>query len=375
MKITKIEAFHVSVPLAKPYVLSKRYGTLYSNHAVIAKIHTDEGICGYGEANPMPPFTGETWGSIFAAVKEYLGPCLLGQSPLDITRANVEFDRALPGNLLAKGALDVALWDVRGKAMGVPVHRLLGGALKTEIPLLWPFGSGTPKEDVERIAAKMEEGYRTFMIKMGALDIDTEIARALAREAAFDGTGINVNMDANQGWDLAEALTFMERTRDCHIDFVEQPLPRELRHLMPVVRERATHPLSADEGVQTVADAVALARQGSVDIFSLKIAKNGGITRAFKIAQLAEAFGIKCMMNSMIELGVSQAAALHLGAALPNLLTCGQCYMSTLRMKNDVTDFSGHIHRAVATVPDTPGLGIAVDDDKVKHYCDASIVV
>ncbi len=367
MKVTGIEAYHVCVPLAQPYVLSKKYGTVHEAQAVVVEVRTDEGLVGWGESDPMPPFTEETWGSVFAAIEHHLGPCLVGQDPREINRINAEFDRVLHGNLLAKGALDVALWDILGRSLGAPVYRLLGGAVRREIPLLWPFGSGTPEEDVERISAKMEEGYRTFMVKMGALGIETEIERARAIEKAF-GDRIHVNVDANQGWDLAQTIAFMEGTRDCRIDFVEQPLPVEQGWAAGVLRSRATHPLSVDEGLQSLADAAELASRHAVDVFSLKISKNGGITRAREIAGLARAFGIECLMNSMIELGVSQAAALHLGASLPNLLDCGQCYMSTLRLSDDVTDFASNIEKAVARVPDGPGLGVTIDRARLQRH-------
>ncbi len=368
MRIDRIEAFHVTVPLATPYVLAKKYGTVRHAHAVIVRVGTDEGLVGYGEANPMPPFTEETWGSVFAAIEHHLSPCLLGEDPAAIGRIHHEMDGVLAGNLLAKGALDVALWDLAGQTLGVPVHRLLGGKLRDAVPVLWPFGSGTPQEDVERIAGKMEEGFRTFMIKMGALPIAAEIARVEAISEAY-GDAIRYNVDANQGWDLTQALEFMDGTASSAIDFVEQPLPRTQQLWgFEALRPRSTHPLSADEGVQTMADATALASRHLVDVFSLKISKNGGLWRTWKVGQLAEAFGIRCLVNSMIELGVSQAAALHLAAALPNLCAGGHCFMSTLRLQDDVTDFASWVERAVARVPDRPGLGIEVDPEKLKRY-------
>lgn len=374
MKITAIEAFHVVVPLARPYKLSRRYGTVTHAHAVLLRVETDEGLVGWGEADPMPPFTDETWGSVFAAVKHHFGPALVGTDPTAVNARMADLDAILSGNLLARGALDVALWDLAGKALGVPVHRLLGGALRREVPILWPFGSGTPEQDVERIEAKMEEGYRTFMIKMGALPIDTEIARVYAIEEAF-GDEVRFNVDANQGWDLPRALAFVEGIKGCGVDFVEQPVPRDQVWALSTLRARATHPLSADEGVQTLAEASELAARRLVDVFSLKISKNGGISRSLHIGRLAEAFGIRCLVNSMIELGVSQAAGLQVAAVLPNLLDCGQCFMSTLRMSRDLTSFSQQVDRAVVQVTDAPGLGVEVDEPALGRYAQESIRV
>ncbi|MBT3219767.1 MAG: hypothetical protein HN348_11795 [Proteobacteria bacterium] len=372
MKITKIKAVHVKVPLEKPYQIS--YGIVENAHAVVTQVFTDEGLVGIGEADPLPPFTAETWGSVFAAIEHYLGPRLIGSDPRNIAKANAMMDGVLGGNLLAKGAMDMALWDLAGKALGVPISRLLGGQLRDTIPLLWPFGSGKPEEEEPRIRAKMEEGYRTFMIKAGALPIDEDIARVRAIEDAFGGS-ININVDANQGWNLSETLDFMEGTKGCHLDFVEQPVHGHKLPAQEIIRARATHPLSADEGVQTVHQASALLRMNLVDIFSLKVSKNGGISRTHHIGQMARGFDVQCLVNSMIELGISQAAALQLAASLPNLLPGGHCFMSTLRLVDDVTNFRDWLKDAVATVPDKPGLGIDLDESKLKTYGHESMVL
>jgi len=372
MKVTGIEAFHVTVPLETPYILSKLYGTVRHAHAVVTKVTTDSGLTGYGEADPLPPFTEESWGSTFAAIEHHLGPALLGRDPRRISYLNARFDQVLSRNLVAKGALEVALWDLLGKSLGAPVHQLLGGAMRTRIPLLWPFGSASPEEDVDRIGAKLEEGFRTFMIKMGAQDIDTEVRRVEAIEKAYGGR-IQVNVDANQGWTVTEALRFVDRTRELKLDFVEQPVRASQPWAFDLIRRRSGHPLSADESVQTLQQAAELAASHAVDVFSLKISKNGGIQRTRQIGDLAAAFGLRCLMNSMIELGITQAASLHVGASLPNLFDSGHCYMSTLRLADDVTSFSELIERAVAQVPDGPGLGIDVDEERLAKYTQESI--
>ena len=338
------------------------------------EIFTDQGLVGLGEADPLPPFTEESWAGVMATIERVLGPLLLGEDPRDLGRLNMLFDGLLHGNLLAKGALDMALWDLLGKSLGTPVHRLLGGALRDRVPLLWPFGSGTPEQDLERIAAKLEEGYGTFMIKMGALPIAVEIQRALAIEERYGGT-IHWNVDANQGWDLPQAVAFMDGTRGCSMDFVEQAVPRGQRDALRVVRARATHPLSADEGVQTVLEAMELAAEHLVDIFSIKVTKNGGLSRSHDIATVARVQGLACVVNSMIELGVTQAAALQLAVTLPNLLPGGHCFMSTLRMQADVTDFRQRIQKATAHLPDAPGLGVQLNPDALAHYAQEHLVI
>ena len=212
------------------------------------------------------------------------------------------------------------------------------------------------------------------MIKMGALPIEVEIQRALAIEEKF-GDAINWNVDANQGWDLPQALAFMDGTRGCGLDFVEQAVPRGQREALRIVRARATHPLSADEGVQTVLEAMELASEHLVDIFSIKVTKNGGLSRSHDIATVARVQGLACVVNSMIELGVTQAAALQLASTMPNLLPGGHCFMSTLRMAGDVTDFGDRIDKAVATLPDAPGLGVRLNRDALEHFAKERLVI
>ena len=118
----------------------------------------------------------------------------------------------------------------------------------------------------------------------------------------------------------------------------------------------------------SVHDASALIRAQAVDAFSIKVSKNGGLSKARKVAEAADAFGLKILMNSMLEFGITQAASLQLGCVLPNLLDMGHAYMSVLRMSDDITDFAKNISRSVVTVPSEPGLGVALDEDKLKKY-------
>jgi len=367
MKITMFELFHVSIPLIKPYRLSKVYGTVSDAQAVIVKIHTDEGIIGFGEADPMPPFTEESPGGVMVAIRDYLGPCLLNEDPRRISLLGEKMDQVMYGNPIAKGAIDIALYDILGKERNSPLYALLGGVYRSEIPVMWPLGSGSPEEDTQQIDEKLREGYRTFMLKMGSLPIADEVERIKAIRNRF-GPDIHVIVDVNQGWEVPEALEFVSALKGYRLDFIEQPVARWNVRGLKRIRERSPFPLSADESVISVHDAVTLIQEQAVDIFSIKVSKNGGLSRAREIAVLAEASGIKCLINSMLEFGVSQAAALHLGCTTPNLLDCGHCYMSTLRMSDDVTDFSSQVKDATARPPEGGGLGISVDSEKIERY-------
>ena len=367
MKITAIELFHISIPFAKPYKLSRVYGTRYDAEAVILKVHTDEGIVGLGEADPLNPFSEETPATVMVVTRDLLAPQLIGRNPTHITAIESNLDVMVHGNLLARGAVNMALFDIVGKANDIPAHMLLGGLHQSKLQLLSPIGSGTPEEDAASIQQQIEDGYKTVMIKMGALPIADEIQRMIAARQKFAGR-IKIIVDANQGWTVAETLEFFDGIGSCRPDLLEQPIDRHDISGLQRIHHRAPCLLSADEGVASTQEAAALIRAQAVDAFSIKVSKNGGLSKAGKIAATADAFGLKILMNSMLEFGVTQAASLQLGCVLPNLLDMGHAYMSVLRMSDDITDFGQNISQATVTVPSSAGLGVRLNEDKLKKY-------
>lgn len=367
MKISGLELFHISIPFARPYRLSKVYGTIENAHAVIIKLHTDAGIIGLGEADPLNPFTEETPGTVMAVLRDIAAPHLLGENPARIAAIEQRLDDVMHGNPLAHGAVDMALFDIIGKFHQLPAHAFLGGMLYDHLPLLGPIGSGTPSEDADAIEALSEQGYRTVMIKMGAQPIAEEIKRMRAAAERF-GDRMTIITDANQGWQFKEALQFIEGIGRFAPFMMEQPVPRSDIYAMKKLRERAPCLLSADESLVTADDAAVLIRHRAADAFSIKVSKNGGLSKSLAIARTAATFGMGCLMNSMLEFGITQAASLQLGCTLKNLLNCGHAYMSLLRMSDDITDFGNNISNAVVTVPDGPGLGVTVDEQKLQKY-------
>jgi muconate cycloisomerase len=367
MEIISLELFHISVPFAQPYKLAKTYGTKHNAHAIILKVHTDENIVGLGEADPMLPFTDETPASVMAIFQEAIADQLIGQDPTQIAALEATLDRTISGNLTARGAVNMALYDIVGKVYNIPVHTLLGGRRHPKLPLLFGVSSGTPEETVAAIEEQIEKGCRCFMIKMGALPIADEIKRMIAVKERFSDR-IRIIIDANQGWEVAEAMAFLDGINSYRPDLIEQPIQRWDTDGLKQIRSRYPYPLSADESLTSISDAAVLIREKAVDVFSIKISKNGGLDKSRQIAQMADGFGLKCLMNSMLEFGITQAASLQLGCTLSNLIDLGHAYGSVLRMSDDITDFGQNISEAVATVPSASGLGVTLDEEKLKKY-------
>ena len=367
MKVTALELYHISIPFAKPYALSKTYGTLSHAHAVIFKVHTDEGIVGLGEADPMNPFTAETPASVMVVTRDVIAPHLIGQDPTRISALESKLDDVVHGNLTARGAVNMALYDIAGKANNIPAHMILGGAIHSKLSILGAIGSGTPEEDEAAIEGLIDQGHKTVMIKMGALPIADEISRMISADKRF-GDQIPLIVDANQAWEVAETLTFIDGIRNHRPDLIEQPIQRWDTEGLKRIRDRSPCPLSADESLTTVKDAAALIRTRAVDVFSIKVSKNGGLSKSRQIAAMADGFGLKCLMNSMLEFGITQAASLQLGCTLNNLLDCGHAYGSVLRMSDDITDFGQNISQAAVAVPSSAGLGVRLNEEKLKKY-------
>jgi muconate cycloisomerase len=367
MKITGLELYQISIPFAKPYKLSKVYGTRYDAVAVIFKVHTDDGLVGLGEADPLNPFTVETPASVMVITRDIIAPHIIDQDPTNYAKLGAHLDRVVHGNLVARGAVNMALFDIVGKLNNIPAYMLLGGKYHDKLPLLRGIGSGTPEEDAVAIQKEMDIGMRCIMIKMGSLPISDEINRMIAAKENF-GDQIPIIVDANQGWEVTEALAFVDAIGDHRPELIEQPIQRENIEGLKRIRERSPCPLSADESLANMQDATTLIREQAVDVFSLKVSKNGGLSKTKKISQAADAFGLKCLMNSMLEFGISQAASLQVGCTLTNLVDFGHAYGSVLRMSDDVTDFGQNISEGIVTVPQGPGLGVALDEDKLKKY-------
>ncbi|MEZ5658689.1 MAG: enolase C-terminal domain-like protein [Burkholderiaceae bacterium] len=359
MAIESVDLWQIRSPLHKPYHLSRFYGTLTHAEAVFVRVRTDDGLEGWGEADPLMPFTAESAGGAFSFLVDVVPRALLGREPHDHAAIMDELAGAAPGYPTARGALDMALHDLVARRAGISVSTLLGGRVRDRIPLLWPLGSESLDESSAIVEQRAAQGYRTFMIKTGSRNVAEDAARTLGLIERFPG--LIFVADANQGWSEAEALRYVALIGAAPLALLEQPVPRTRADALKRVRVAALMPVSADEGVFSLDEAGRLAGERIVDAFSIKPSKNAGLGPSRKIAALAEGFGMPILMNSMIEFGITQAASLQLGLTLTNLMDCGHAYMSTHRLHDDPTSFGSLVDNAVAHAPTGPGLGVEVD--------------
>jgi muconate cycloisomerase len=362
-RIVVAELFEIEAAFVTPYKLS--HGTESTARSVLLKLVDADGVVGWGEANPLQPFTDESPRDAARALKDILLPALLASVAPEPGRVDIALDALLANHLCAKGAIAMALLDILGKRLRVPVATLLGGAIRESLPVLWPLNNGAAEDDVRVIDDRAAQGFSSFMLKMGTAPVRDEVQRVETLEARY-GNRVTLIADANQGWSRDEAREFLTGVSGSNLAFVEQPVAKSDFEGMALLAATSRVPISADESVTGLAEAARLASLAAANVFSIKSSKNGGPLRAQRIAAVAEAFGIRCYMNSMLEFGITQAASLQHAMTISNLVDVGHAFMSTLRLSEDPTDFASFVRNGVVHLPKRPGLGVNVDEAHVR---------
>ena len=382
MRIADIDTFHVRLPSRRPHSWASSNITIGSY--VILKLRTDEGVVGFGEAPILidwggdhQRYYGESAPMARHVITDYLLPAIRGEDVFAIERIHEKMDRVVKGHFYSKAAIDIALYDVAGKAARVPAHNLLGGCYRREVPLAHSLGIAlTVQECVAEAEQVVQEGIKTVKLKVGRDDARDVAALRAIRKAV--GPAIELTVDVNQAWATPKKAIRMIREMEPHgVAFVEQPCDG-LDEMAEVARVVET-PIMADESVWSPFDALEIARRRAADLISLYTTKPGGLFRAKKVAAVAEAAGIPCNVNGSIESGIGNAANLHLVAST-RVASLANVIPVTATAEKAPTKIAGHFYlddlvaepfeyrNGALIVPDRPGLGIVVDEGKLRKY-------
>lgn len=362
MKITRIDPIVADLPLHRPFKMSGVEVSVSEN--VFARVQTDAGLVGWGEASSSPAMTGETVQSMVAAIR-YLAPHLLGRDPTAFVENLEEMNWLMYGNASAKTVLEIAFYDIAGKTQQKPVYEILGGAHRESMPVVSMLATGDAARDVADARALAAEGYAAMKIKVGGKAVADDIARTRAIGRALAGA-VQLSADANQGWDRDSAIAFARGASDV-LSFLEQPVRGHDVDGMALVAAESDCPIAADEGLHSFDDirhhhAMAAAKGGSV-----KMIKLGGVTNANAATRLFAELGMRInLAGKTAETSVSSAAVLHLAAAAPALdwgVSPTTPYLAVDVVRNPIEIREGH----VAAPPD-PGLGVEVDEDLLSRY-------
>lgn len=354
--ISTVQVFPIAVPLKSPFKTALR--TVTTAESLLVQITDSDGVTGLGEAAPTAAITGDTMASIRYAIETIIAPKLIGASLAQPEALKSLIETSIVNNHSPKAALNIAVNDLLAKHYGVSLNALLGG-YRQQIETDYTVSVGTTDTMVDHALQLVKDGFDTLKVKVGnqsAFD-DVKQVRAIRKVV---GPAIKIRLDANQGWQKKQATVAINAMVDEGLDLelVEQPVPAADFEGMAYVTAHTPIPIMADESIFSVTDALRLLNMDGCDIINLKLMKAGGIDNALKINTLAETFGVPCMVGSMIESQVSVTAAAHLAAAKTNI----QYYdLDAAMMFRDQPTTGGITHDGrVITVPDTPGIGVSL---------------
>jgi muconate cycloisomerase len=369
MPITSVTAEPISGRVRPDVAIVSSLGAHLVGQYVLVRVADDSGRVGLGEASVTSVWSGETQAGTIALVRDFLAPLVVGADPFDTEWIGRRLDRAAFGNSFAKAALEMALLDLQGRTLGVPVYKLLGGRDSQEggayqgVRLKFVVGAVEPIVAAERARLMVEHhGWSCIKVKVGRDGeprVDAERLRAV-REAV--GPGVMLTVDANGGYTVEQAVRAARWFEKSEVALFEQPTRRGDHAAMAEVRRRSGIPVMADESVFTPQDALEIIRTGAADVLSLYPGKHGGIRPTQAIARMAEAAGIPCTIGSNLEREVATAAMAHVTVATPNL-RCDRFpgdLIGPLYFETSLTNKPLRYQADRLFVPEGVGLGVEV---------------
>jgi muconate cycloisomerase len=364
VKIKRVEPIAVSFPMKKPVFMAGVEIRQADN--ILVRVEADNAVVGWGEAASAPTMTGETVESMMAAVA-YLAAAVEERPAEDIAGTVAAMATRMYANQAAKAAIEMALHDLVGRATGRPAHALLGGKQRSRMAILGVISTGELASDLREAERKKADGYSAFKIKVG-IDkplIDGErtrrVCEILGREAL-------ISSDANQGWSADEAVQYVRAVADAGLDFFEQPVHADdIDGMAAVAAAAADIAIGADESIHSLADIRRHHERGAARGVSLKTIKLGGMRAVMEAGRLCDRLGLNVNVSTKTgESSIACAAATHIAAALPQI--AWGLTLSNEGLSDDATARPIRIERGHVEVSDPPGLGIDVDEDRVRRY-------
>lgn len=363
MKIAAIEAIPYAIPYTKPLRFAS--GEVHTAEHVLVRVHTDEGLTGVADAPPRPFTYGETQASVTGVIERIFAPQLTGMDVLARERIHARLHRTV-GNPAAKAAIDMALWDIAGQALGQPVSRLLGG-WSDRIRVAHMLGFDTP----ERMAAEAERmrdtyGITTFKVKVGRrpIRLDVEVCRAL-RDAL--GGEAELYVDGNRGWTASESAAALRELDAIGITLAEELCPADDVLGRRWLVRNSPVPFVADESATTPAEVTRSLLDGAATAISIKTARTG-FTHSQRVLFQCEGMGAEVVMGNQIDGQLGTVCTAAFGAAHASSARRPGELSNFLDMSDDLLTEPLAITDGVLAVPDLPGLGVAIDPEKLHRY-------
>ena len=312
MKISKIKVWQVDLPLHEGDYKWSGGKSVTTFDSTVVGIETDQGVSGFGEVCPLGPVYLPSYAKGVRIGIEELGPSLIGENPLQLEKLNRRMDQVMKGHPYVKSALDMACWDLLGKATGLPVSALLGGAYGEDFVLYRAISQERPEEMAQKVADYRAEGYRRFQLKVGG-DPDTDIERIRQVSSQLQ-PGDKLVADANTGWLRHEAMRVVHAIQDLDV-YVEQPCLRYEDCLS--VRKHTDLPFVLDEVIDGIPEILRASHDLAMDVVNVKISKFGGLTRAKQARDLCVSLGIAMTLEDTWGGDIVTAAISHLAHSTP----------------------------------------------------------
>jgi len=374
VKITRIETKIINIPVKNPYIFSHGALTEFSN--VLIWAWTDEGIVGVGESSFVPGggVSEETPEGVKPIIDKYLTPVVINEDPFDIELIHRKMDAVVPRNLIAKSGIDLALWDIMGKFLNMPVYKLLGGVYNSKIIATYTLSIDTPEKMAEQAIYRKQQGYLTLVVKIGRdAESDTERLKQV-REAV--GPNINIRLDANEAYTPDQAIKIIKQMERYNPEFVEEPVKRWNLEGMAKVAQAVVTPISSDESNTSLDSVRDIIEKKAAGIINIKISKNGGLYRSKKIAALAEAAGIPVIIGGANTYEIGRQACRHfaistaqaqMGFGSEGCAPASQSKVDDVTKKEvtykDVSKMNGYV-----MVSPGIGLGVEIDENIINKY-------
>lgn len=368
-RVERIHARIVDIPTIRPHKFS--FGAINRQSPVIVQLWLANGACGFGEAATIggPSWNEESPETILHAIQNYLAPAVVGADARRFAEHLNRFDAVCKGNAFAKSAVEMALLDAVARSLSVPAWQLLGGKRIERLPLAWTLASGDSQRDLEEAEQMMQaRRHRLFKLKIGARSPADDVAHVTRIARGLDGRA-DMTVDVNQAWDGNTARRYLPQLVEAGVTLIEQPVAKwDVQALREATQSLGSAALiMADETVCSAQDAYMLASQRACHVFSLKVAKHGGLLRTREVAAVAQAAGIGWYGGTMLETSLGSAASAHVFATLSDQHHGCELFGPQL-LVDDIVEQPMAVRDFELHLPDGPGFGVVVDEKRLERF-------
>ena len=363
LPITRIDVFRVAVPMAGDG-FRNAYANNTAQHSIIVRAWSGDQV-GLGNVDPLPGYSAETIEQSLAALRKVLAPALTGQDAGNLRQISALMDAALPDYMEAKAAIDMACCDLLARALGIPVHQLLGGAVTRRLRLNGWIGIVPPEQAAREAVQWQAAGFQSTKVKLGGgIQADRDRIHAI-REAV--GPDMQLRGDANASYSVTDSIALGRLLEPYQLQLLEQPVAADDLTGLAKVRQAIGIPIMADEAITDHRSLIDAIRADCADIVKFKIMKQGGLLKCRRMMETASAAGLKIVIGHGFGLNINTMAEIMLAATSADVLD-GLESVGPLKMRDDVTASGVDLSGGSVELPDGPGLGMQIDEEKLERY-------